>query len=173
MQRMDNSSAKKRLIYFLLLSCILHMLLLYALGRYPFPEPEPLEENPLVVELIEPEEPKKPPADKKLKRYDMMEVKEALSEVPASLSKNREGSKEKIPQVQPVKPVPKKAEKKPEKKVVKKPPPKPVPAPLESLSPPLPGKDGTRKPKKQVAKKKRKPNLVRRSRAPARPTVKN
>jgi len=152
-----DKTARKRLVYFLLLSVVLHLILLYALGRTPFPAPEPPEEHPLVVELIEPEEPKPALPKKKLERFDMMEVKEALSEVPASLSKSREGSKEKVKQARPEKPVPKKTEKKPEKKVAKKPPPKPVPKPSAVLTPPLPDRDGLQKPKKRAAKKKREP----------------
>ncbi len=156
---MDNT-AKRRVVYFLLLSCLIHLVLLYSLSRIHFQPPEAQEDQPLIVELLDPTE-TKPDKTAKTKRFDAMEVKEALSEIPASLSKKREDSlmnEQTTPSQKPAPP-----EKKPvqEKTVAEKPSqPPPEPQPHRDWKQPL---------EKKTAKKERKPTKIVR-RAPEKPT---
>jgi len=88
-----STSARKRIAFFLGLSLLFHLLFVYGLSRVPRFVPQTQDERAFRVDLIDVEEPK--PEDrtlvaKKPKLFDMMEVEEALSEVPASLSQSPE-----------------------------------------------------------------------------------
>ena len=154
-----NSTAKRRLIYFLFLSIVLHLALIYTLTRIPASSPEMKQTHPLFVDLMEIEEPRpeKPVVvAKKPKRVDVMEVKEDLSEEPASLSQNLEGARVEIDKFKSEKKASKAEEKKQVTKVAKIPP-QPALVPPTSRRTPLTGKNGSKKaPEKKKHKTKNK-----------------
>jgi TonB family protein len=137
-----NDQNKKRIVYFLLLSCLFHLLLFYSFSRFRLSDPDAKKDRQFLVDLVDVEKPRteKPAAPKKQpKPFDAMEVKEALSEVPASLSQNR-GATSAEARPPPPKPPVSPAEKKEQpKQVARAParPPAPPSAPRKSPSPPV------------------------------------
>ena len=149
-----NTSAKTRLASFLALSLLLHLFLLYVLARFPSVAPHAPEEPPTRVHLIEMEEPAREESAlvaEKPRLFDMMEVEEAWSDVPGSLSQSP-GAPPADPVTSLPEPPPAPARQpEPEPKVAKKEPP---PAPPPPRKPPPPRTEIRQEPLKESPAKK-------------------